>query len=97
MPMYEYRCDGCGATFEVLRKFSDPEITVHQSCGAKVVRLISAAGLHFKGSGWYITDYARSGAAKEKNGDGKTGETPAPAKTETKVLAPSTSGTAEKK
>lgn len=62
MPLYEYRCSKCGDKFEVIQKFADEPLTVHPDCGGPVERLISAPGLHFKGSGWYITDYARGGA-----------------------------------
>jgi putative FmdB family regulatory protein len=60
MPLYEYECEQCGDLFEVMQKFSDEPLTVHEKCGGKVHRLISAPALQFKGSGWYITDYARS-------------------------------------
>ncbi len=64
MPLYEYKCQTCGTVFEVIQKFSDPELTVHEGCGGIVERLLSTPGLHFKGSGWYITDYGRSGGSK---------------------------------
>lgn len=64
MPLYEYRCDQCGSTFETIQKFSDEPITVHENCGGAVHRLISSPALQFKGSGWYVTDYAKSGSSK---------------------------------
>jgi putative FmdB family regulatory protein len=75
MPLYEYRCDTCKSTFEVRQKFSDQPLTIHQGCGGTVQRLLSAPGLQFKGSGWYITDYARSGKSE-------TGGEKSPAKTD---------------
>ncbi|HUA61841.1 MAG TPA: FmdB family zinc ribbon protein [Verrucomicrobiae bacterium] len=72
MPLYEYRCHGCGKTFEVLQKFSDEPLTKHEECGGEVERLISAPALQFKGTGWYVTDYARSGS----NGGGKSESKP---------------------
>jgi putative FmdB family regulatory protein len=65
VPLYEYECDN-GHRFEVIRKFSDPPIAVCPTCGAPVHKLISSPAFQFKGSGWYITDYARkdSGSAK---------------------------------
>jgi len=64
MPIYEYKCQGCGEVFELKQKFSDEPLTIHEKCGGKVERLISAPALQFKGSGWYVTDYARgSGGA----------------------------------
>src|SRR6516225_2214943 len=68
MPLYEYRCNNCGETFEVMQKFSDPPLTIHKECGGKVERLLSPPALQFKGSGWYITDYARNGTSKSSDG-----------------------------
>jgi putative FmdB family regulatory protein len=68
LPLYEYKCDKCGAVFEVMQKFSDAPLRVHDQCGGIVERLISAPALQFKGSGWYVTDYAGKGA----NGSAKT-------------------------
>lgn len=70
MPLYEYQCEACGSTFEKIQKFSDAPLEVCEKCGKGPVRkLISSPAIQFKGSGWYITDYARkstsdSGAAK---------------------------------
>jgi putative FmdB family regulatory protein len=61
MPLYDYRCDQCGETFEVMQKFSDEPLKTHEGCGGNVERLISAPALQFKGTGWYVTDYAKSG------------------------------------
>ena len=68
MPLYEYKCDKCGAVFEKMQKFSDEPLRVHDQCGGMVERLISAPALQFKGSGWYVTDYA----GKTGNGSAKT-------------------------
>ena len=59
MPIYEYQCESCGGVFEVRQKFSDEPLKVHESCGGAVHRLLSAPALQFKGTGWYITDYAK--------------------------------------
>jgi putative FmdB family regulatory protein len=67
MPIYEYRCDKCGKTFETIQKFADAPLEVHEDCGGHVERLISAPAFQFKGSGFYITDYAKgSGGASGK-------------------------------
>ena len=66
MPLYEYRCSTCGNTFEVIQKFSDAPLTVHPGCGGSVERLVSAPVLQFKGSGWYVTDYAKSSGASQE-------------------------------
>ena len=72
MPLYEYQCERCGR-FEIIRKFSDPAVSVCPTCGEEVQKLPSAPAIQFKGTGWYVTDYAR----KSSGGDGasKGGET----------------------
>jgi putative FmdB family regulatory protein len=81
MPLYEYRCERCGDVFEVLQKFSDQPLTTHEACGGTVERLISPPAFNFKGTGWYVTDYARKGngtssesKAKGENGSKKSDE-----------------------
>jgi putative FmdB family regulatory protein len=61
MPLYEYECQKCGERFEQIQKFSDPPVKKHPGCGGKVRKLLSAPAIQFKGTGWYITDYARAG------------------------------------
>jgi putative FmdB family regulatory protein len=61
MPLYEYECESCGVRFEVIQKFSDPIVGTCKHCGGTVRRLLSAPAIQFKGTGWYITDYARKG------------------------------------
>jgi putative FmdB family regulatory protein len=63
MPLYEYVCDGCGRHFELIRKFSDPPVETCIACGGPVRKLLSSPAIQFKGTGWYITDYARKGQA----------------------------------
>jgi putative FmdB family regulatory protein len=81
MPLYEYACDACGHRFEVIQKFSDALVDVCPKCGAPVRKLISSPAIQFKGSGFYITDYAKrdqpgSGVPSEasKNGAGATAD-----------------------
>ncbi|HEX4913781.1 MAG TPA: FmdB family zinc ribbon protein [Vicinamibacterales bacterium] len=76
MPLYEYQCDKCAHRFEVIQKFSDAPIDVCPKCGGPVKKLLSSPAIQFKGTGWYITDYARSG---------KTDGASAPASSETKT------------
>lgn len=72
MPIYEYKCEGCGETFEVIQKFADEPVTVHEKCGGHVHRLMSAPAFQFKGTGWYVTDYAKgSGSSPAHNESGK--------------------------
>ena len=74
MPLYEYQCDACGRRFEVIQKFSDAPVDVCRECGkGPVHRLLSSPAIQFKGSGWYITDYAKKGAADSSTPAGKTG------------------------
>ena len=73
MPLYEYLCDACGHRFEVICKFSDPPLEKCPKCGGPVHKLQSAPAIQFKGSGFYITDYAKKEhvAAARADKDGK--------------------------
>ena len=62
MPLYEYLCRSCSHRFERIQKFSDPPVTECPSCGGAVDKLFSSPAIQFKGSGFYITDYAKPGA-----------------------------------
>ena len=93
MPLYDYRCHRCGEVFEVRQKFADPLLTEHEACGGEVERLISAPALQFKGTGWYVTDYAKNGKSpstttgSNAKPEGKTesaGEAKSESKSETK-------------
>ena len=59
MPLYEYECENCSHRFEVIQKFSDAPLTECPKCGGPVRKLLSSPAIQFKGSGWYITDYAK--------------------------------------
>jgi len=77
MPLYEYECDACHHRFEVIQKYSDPLIDTCPKCGSTVQKLLSSPAIQFKGSGWYITDYARAGKSdtagqSSGRGDGST-------------------------
>ena len=65
MPLYEYLCSKCGEKFEVIQKFADAPLTVHEGCGGTVERLISLSGFSLKGTGWYATDYAKGGSSSQ--------------------------------
>jgi putative FmdB family regulatory protein len=69
VPLYEYQCPHCGR-FEVIQKFSDAPLRACPTCGRDVQKLLSAPAIQFKGTGWYVTDYARkpSGAEAGKKG-----------------------------
>lgn len=71
MPLYEYECESCAKRFERIQKFSDPPIAECPSCGAKVKKLPSSPAIQFKGTGWYITDYARKTSSDGSKSGGK--------------------------
>ena len=70
MPLYEYQCPQDG-TFEKIRKFSDPPLTACPTCGGPIEKLPSAPAIQFKGTGWYITDYARKSSGVEGGKEAK--------------------------
>jgi putative FmdB family regulatory protein len=70
MPLYEYECRACGNRFERIQKFSDPLVEICPKCEGAVRKRLSSPAIQFKGSGWYITDYAKkTGTAAGDNGD----------------------------
>lgn len=89
MPLYEYKCQRCQRRVEKIQSFRDNPLTQCETCGGPLERLISSPAIQFKGSGWYVTDYAhKSGAPASKNGGEATdakpaGEKPAAAPAET--------------
>ena len=73
MPLYEYECKKCHNRFERIQKFSDPHVKKCPKCGGPIEQVISAPAVQFKGSGWYVTDYAKKSstgsASSSSNGD----------------------------
>lgn len=83
MPIYEYTCSKCGKRIEVIQKMSDKPLKTHAGCGGKLTKEISASGFQFKGTGWYVTDYARKGQSEGKDSSEESKDKKAePAKTE---------------
>lgn len=74
MPLYEYECQACGEKVEMIQKFSDPPYTICPQCGGELKKLISAPAIQFKGSGFYVNDYAR-GSSTAANSTAKSSET----------------------
>lgn len=74
MPLYEYKCGSCGDVFEVIQKFSDQPLTVHDNCGGVLERLVSPSALQFKGSGWYVTDYGKGNSKPKTDGSNGAGK-----------------------
>ena len=73
MPLYEYQCKKCHSLTERIQKFSDAPLTVCPHCGGELEQLLSAPAVQFKGSGWYVTDYAKkSGDGSKSSGNGST-------------------------
>ena len=78
MPIYEYQCKKCGHRFEKMQRISDAPVRKCPECGGEVGQLLSAPAVQFKGTGWYVTDYARKGSSPAK------GESKSESKPETK-------------
>lgn len=95
MPIYEYSCKKCGAHMEVMQKVSDKPLARHAKCGGKLEKEWSRTGFQFKGSGWYVTDYAgkksesksESKEAKETK-EAKTDSSPSDSKSDSTKKAP---------
>lgn len=74
MPLYEYECPSCGHRFELIQRFADPPAETCVACGQSPVhKLLSAPAVHFKGTGWYVTDYAKKGSSDAGKSDGAAG------------------------
>jgi putative FmdB family regulatory protein len=84
MPLYEYACDRCGKVLEVLQKYSDEPLTVHENCGGALEKLISRSAFKLKGSGWYATDYASGGKTGSDSSSNGSSESKAESKGEAK-------------
>jgi putative FmdB family regulatory protein len=112
MPLYEYECKKCGHRFEKIQLFSDPMLKKCPECGGKIEQMISAPAIQFKGSGWYVNDYAKkpSPASSGKNGnegkadsvkaessEGKSSESKSEAKSDSKSESESKPKTDSKK
>ncbi len=98
MPIYEYRCDN-GHLFEVMRKISDGPLTECEECGAPVVKVLHSPAVHFKGSGFYNTDYGTAKRKREQSaasdGAGKADSKPAGGKDSSTSTAASSSSSSD--
>jgi putative FmdB family regulatory protein len=74
MPLYEYECKKCHHRFERLQKFSDPHVKKCPECGGPIEQVISAPAVQFKGSGWYVTDYAKKSSAPSSTSNSSNGD-----------------------
>ena len=87
VPLYEYECQACLFRFEKLQRLSDPPPKKCPECGGKIVQMMSASSVQFKGSGWYVSDYQRKGSGADSTGEKKAASKPeskSEAKTESK-------------
>ena len=91
MPIYEYQCQACGKRHEAIQRLADPVLTVCPDCGGALKKLVSSPAFQFKGTGWYVTDYAnKKGAGPEgskgssKSEGGEQGASPSSEKTSEK-------------
>ncbi|HSL22643.1 MAG TPA: FmdB family zinc ribbon protein [Vicinamibacterales bacterium] len=89
MPLYEYECEACGRRFEVIQKYSDPPVEQCTTCSGKVRKLLSSPAIQFKGSGWYVTDYAKKAPASSGAADSSSAS-----KSDSSGAKPSDSGAA---
>ena len=85
MPLYEYQCEACEHRFEVIQKYSDAPIEVCPKCGGHTSKLLSSPAIQFKGSGWYITDYARAGKSEGGTAKNSTASSSEGASSESKA------------
>jgi putative FmdB family regulatory protein len=93
MPLYEYLCETCGHRFETIQKFSDPPLDRCPKCGGALRKLQSAPAFQFKGSGWYVTDYARK---DQGSSDGASKDAGTAADKGSKAATPEKGGNSEK-
>ena len=87
MPIYEYTCRKCGAHLEVMQKISDKPLARHARCGGKLEKEWSRTGFQFKGSGWYVTDYAGRKAEAKEGKESKPDSSEAKATADSKAAA----------
>ncbi len=91
MPLYEYECEACGNRFEKIQKFSDPLADTCPKCGGGPVhKLVSSPAIQFKGSGWYITDYAKKTDTKDTKAESTATKDTKSETTDTKTAATDT-------
>src|SRR5215217_5977030 len=88
MPIYEYSCQKCGAHMEVMQKISDKPLARHAKCGGKLTKEWSRTGFQFKGSGWYVTDYAGRKPEAKEGGESKESKPDAAAEAKPAAAGP---------
>jgi putative FmdB family regulatory protein len=96
LPLYEYQCKKCHSLTERIQKFSDSPLTVCPHCGGELEQVLSAPAIQFKGSGWYVSDYAKKSSGGAAKGNGSAAASSSESKGESKA-EPSKSETASSK
>ena len=98
MPIYEYECRNCGRRTEALQKIDDPPLTTCDVCEGELKKLISSPAFQFKGSGWYVTDYARKGESggKSEGAEGSKGASESSGSSEKSKSSSDSSGDSSK-
>src|SRR6266436_3808518 len=96
MPLYEYECKNCHHRFERLQKFSDPHVKKCPECGGPIEQVISAPAVQFKGSGWYVTDYAKKSSAPSSSSNSSNGDSASKKEGKSKSEESSTPKTSQK-
>lgn len=89
MPIYEYKCSKCGKKLEIIQRISDPPLQICPDCSGKLAKLLSQSSFHLKGTGWYVTDYARKSSKPAEKGSAGGEKPPAEAKAVEKVTTKS--------
>ncbi len=95
MPLYEYLCESCSQRTEVLQKLDEPPLVVCPNCGGALKKLLSAPAFQFKGTGWYVTDYAAKGGGDSRDSKPAGEKTSSPAE-KPAAAAPAAAGDAAK-
>ncbi len=94
MPLYEYKCLGCSTVSEVIQRMNDDPLTTCERCGGELKKLLSAPAFQFKGSGWYVTDYANKSGGD--NGEGSSKESDSEGGSDAKSESGDSSGSESK-
>jgi putative FmdB family regulatory protein len=98
VPLYEYQCQACKHIFERIQKFSDPLVRTCPNCGKdEVEQMLSAPAVQFKGTGWYVTDYAKKNSSQGSSGTSNKTEASADTKSESKSESKTESKSESKK
>jgi putative FmdB family regulatory protein len=97
VPIYEYQCTKCGEVFEAFQKITDEPLSKCKFCQARVEKLISQSSFQLKGSGWYLTDYARRSSSGATDKPKTNGSSDKPAETKASTESKSTETSSESK